>query len=120
MAERERTADANKDIDKLLFVKKLSYIPGVDYGGWKKELLVEEIASVSEEKLLLCTLCKGMLRDACVVTVDQKKEAHCDVCVPRDYYTADTRKIAELVRSVIDEKMVNILREETCQILYFE
>ena len=106
----------NKNIEHLLFVKKVNNL--VSYGGWNKELLVEKISSVSEEKLLLCTLCKGMLRDACVVTVNQKKEARCDVCIPPKY-TAGTRKIAELVRSVIDEKMVNILREETCQILYF-
>ena len=97
-----------QNTEHLLFVKteKSGF---VSYGGWKKELLVEEIITISEEKLLLCTLCKGMLRDACVVVVNQKKEARCDACIPR-HYTADARKKAELVQSVIDEKLVIILR----------
>ena len=93
-----------KNIQDLLFVRKEDW-DVISYGGWKKELLVEEIATKSEEKLLQCTLCKGMLRDACVIIVNGKKEARCDVCVANDY-AAGARKIAELVRSVIDEKMV--------------
>ena len=104
MAESTQSIETEGYIDELLFVKN----SGIDgcYGGWKRELLIEKITSNAEERLLLCTLCKGMLRDACVFEVKfQKKEARCDLCIPREHQT-ELKKKAELIRSVIDEKLV--------------
>ena len=103
-------SDTLKDTYELLFVSRQDR--GVTrYSGWKIELLVEEIVSVSEQKLLLCTLCKGMLRDACVVTLDGKKQARCSVCVPSDIQF-DALNNADLIRSVIDDRMVIFLYHE--------
>ena len=90
-------SDTLQDTEELLFVSRRDGNV-TRYGGWKVELLVEEIVSVSEQKLLLCTLCKGMLRDTCVVTLDGKKQVRCKTCTPTflayDYNTID------IIRSV--------------------
>ena len=96
-------SDTLQDTDELLFVSRRDG-DITRYGGWKVELLVEEIVSVSEQKLLLCALCKGMLRDACVVTSYRKKQVRCRTCTPTfivyDYNTID------IIRSVVDDRMV--------------
>ena len=42
------------------------------------DLLEEKLSSKLEEKLLLCSCCKGLLRDACLC----KEELRCRVCIP--------------------------------------
>ena len=95
--------DTLQDTDELLFVSRQDG-DFIRYGGWKVELLVEEIVSVSEQKLLLCVLCKGMLRNACAVTLYGKKQVRCRTCTPTfivyDYNTID------IIRSVVDDRMV--------------
>ena len=106
MAETTQSIETEGYIDELLFIKNFHIDRNDCYGGWKRELLVEKITSSAEERLLLCTVCTGMLRDACVFVVKfQKKEARCDVCIPRGHQ-AELKMKAELVRSVIDEKLV--------------
>ena len=34
--------------------------------GWRVDLLVEKLSSKVEEKVLLCSSCGGLLRDACI------------------------------------------------------
>ena len=43
--------------------------------GWRISLFVEKL---SEEELLLCSSCNGLLRDACVL----EEELRCGVCIP--------------------------------------
>ena len=100
-------SDTLQDTEELLFVSRQDG-DVTKYGGWKIELLVEEIVSVSEQKLLLCTLCKGLLRDACVVTLEGKKQPRCSVCVPLQMQI-DALNIADLIRSAIDDRMVILL-----------
>lgn len=96
--------DLLQDLQNLLFVSRQDGNV-TRYGGWKKELLVEDILSSCEEKLLLCTLCEGVLRDACVVNLDQKKQARCRYCLPANFRVYPRHK-ADLVRSVINERLV--------------
>ena len=100
-------SDTLQDTEELLFISRQDGHV-TRYGGWKIELLVEKIISVSEQKLLLCTLCKGMLRDACVITLEGKKQARCNVCVPPDTII-DAINTADLIRSAIDDRMVKLL-----------
>ena len=98
-------SDTLQDTEELLFVSRQDG-DVTKYGGWKLELLVEEIVSVSEQKLLLCTLCKGLLRDACVVTLlpGGKKQVRCQTCTPT-LIVCDNNKI-DIIRSVVDDRMV--------------
>ena len=87
------------------FVKVLVYVIRDDgnYGGWKTELLVEEITNKIEAKFLLCSYCKGMLRDACLFEKDGKQELACSVCLPKDF----VKQIARLNAETINEKQVS-------------
>ena len=46
--------------------------------GWRVDLLVEKLSSKVEEKLLQCSSCNGLLRDACIY----EEEFRCGVCIP--------------------------------------
>ncbi|KAI6655883.1 TNF receptor-associated factor 4 [Oopsacas minuta] len=91
--------------ENLLFVE-MEDAGVISYRGWRRELLVEEIASASEKKLLLCTLCDGMLRNACCFHLNDKKQARCDACLPANFRIHD-RNIADLIRIVVDDRMVH-------------
>ena len=96
-------SDTLQDTEELLFVSR--QVGDVTrYGGWKIELLVEEIVSVSEQRLLLCTLCKGMLRDACVVTLEGKKQPRCQTCIP--FFKSIGYNKVDIICSVVDDRTV--------------
>ena len=73
------------------------------YGGWRTELLVEEITGKVEAKFLLCNYCRGMLRDACFYKKDGKQELACSVCVSND----KDKQMADLNRDSVGERQVS-------------
>ena len=109
-------SDTLKDTEEFLFVSRQDG-DITTYGGWKVELLVEEIVSVSEQKLLLCTLCKGMLRDACVVNLYGKKQVRCKTCIPT-LFAFGFNKI-DIIRSVVDDRMVIEVTFNILQIMIY-
>ena len=67
--------------------------------GWRVDLLVEKLSSTLEEKLLLCSCCSGLLRDACVCNGTYM----CQVCIPKDI----AWQPVEMNRCIVSEKMVS-------------
>ena len=86
---------------------KLAYVIRDDgsYGGWRTELLVEEITGEIEAKFLLCSCCRGMLREACFYKKDGKHEVACSLCIPKDV----KKQNASMNRETIKEKKVSYL-----------
>ena len=73
------------------------------HGGWRAELCVTEL-NLSEEKLLVCSLCKGILREASVFEVEGRQELRCAVCLPQD--SDLSIQILLHIRNVVNEKQV--------------
>ena len=80
----------NNKIEPLLpdEIKELAFVKSEDgsYKGWKRELLVEKIAK-TEEKLLLCKVCNGLLREASLFENEGKQELRCSLCLPENIPT---------------------------------
>ena len=76
------------------------YVTSVDGSpkGWRVDLLEEKLSSKPEGKLLLCSCCKGLLRDACLCN----GALMCHVCIPED----TAWQPVELNREIVNEKMV--------------
>ena len=72
------------------------------YGGWRRELLVDWMLGEVEVKFLLCSYCRGILRDACLIEKDGKQELACSVCTPRGVKS----QIALMSRETVDAKQV--------------
>ena len=87
--------------DALLYVMSEDCKPK----GWKVDLLVEKLSSKLEEKLLLCSCCNGLLRDACVCN----GAFMCQVCIPEII----AWQPVEMNRSIVSEKMVSF-----CYVFY--
>ena len=66
--------------------------------GWRVDLLVEKLSSKVEEKLLLCSCCNGLLRDACIY----EEEFRCRVCIPEGVAWQPVK----MNRTIVNEKMV--------------
>ena len=66
--------------------------------GWRVDLLVEKLSSKVEEKLLLCSCCNGLLRDACIC----EEEFRCEVCIPDGV----AWQLVKMNRTIVNEKMV--------------
>ena len=66
--------------------------------GWRVDFLVEKLSSKVEEKLLLCSCCHGLLRDACLY----EEELRCGVCIPEGV----TWQPVKMNRNIVYEKMV--------------
>ena len=66
--------------------------------GWRVDFLVEKLSSKVEEKLLLCSCCHGLLRDACLY----EEELRCRVCIPEGV----TWQPVKMNRNIVYEKMV--------------
>ena len=86
---------------------------GVEYKGWKQELLVEKIRNKLEEMFLLCNGCRGVLRDACMIERDGKQELRCSVCVPDNVYAS----VAQMNREAVNEKQVSDMQFRYIRIL---
>ena len=76
------------------------YVTSVDGSpkGWRVDLLEEKLSSKLEEKLLLCSCCKGLLRDACICN----GAFMCQVCIPED----TALQPVEMNREIVNERKV--------------
>ncbi|KAI6646816.1 TNF receptor-associated factor 1-like [Oopsacas minuta] len=63
MAEKLTDSEGRED---LVYIKT----EDGSYRGWRVDLLIDKLSSKMEEKILLCSSCKGMLRDACIYEGD--------------------------------------------------
>ena len=77
------------------------YVTSVDGSskGWRVDLLEEKLSSKLEEKLLLCSCCKGLLRDACIC----EEELRCRVCIPESVVWLPVKMNREIV---LDRKVI--------------
>ena len=80
--------------DVLLYVMSEDCKPK----GWRIDLLVEKL---SEERLLLCSGCNGLLRDACICN----GAFMCQVCIPEGM----AWQPIEMNRQIVNEKTVSCL-----------
>ena len=71
--------------------------------GWRVELLAEPLLGRVEEKFLLCSYCRGLVREACQCEIDGKHVLRCRVCVPRSL----AWQPASLTREAVNEKTVS-------------
>ena len=81
--------------DALLYVMSEDCKPN----GWRVDLLVEKLSSKLEEKVLLCSYCNGLLRDACL----SNGSLMCQLCIPEDAQPVGMN------RELMNEKMVSCL-----------
>ena len=100
MAEKTSVPEPNSEIHELVYVLR----DDGRYGGWKTELLVEEITEKGEGRFLLCNYCVGMLRDACLFEKDGKHKVACSLCIPKDV----NKQIAQLNRETVNDKQVSL------------
>ena len=66
--------------------------------GLRVDLLVEKLSNKVEEKLLLCSCCNGLLRDACICN----GALMCLVCIPE----GTVIQPVVMNREIVNEKMV--------------
>ena len=90
------------EVQKLLYVRGFGFYGC--YGGWRPELLVEAPRGAVEEKFLLCNDCRGVLRDACLYTIDGIQQLRCSACIPHDTALI----VAQLNREIINTRQVRI------------
>ena len=76
--------------------------------GWRVDLLVEKL---SEGKLLLCSCCNGILRDACIC----EEELRCRVCIPEGVAWQPVK----MNRTIVNEKMVICLLLHLVNCVYY-
>ena len=93
--------------DTLLYVMSEDCKPK----GWKVDLLVEKLSSKLEEKLLLCSCCHGLLRDACICV----EEFRCRVCIPEGVAWQPVK----MNREIVNEKMVICLLLHLVNCVYY-
>ena len=93
----ELRTDYPVDRDTLLYVTR----EDGSSKGWRVDLLVEKLSSKVEEKLLLCSSCSGLLRDACLCN----GALRCQVCIPEGV----AWQPVEMNREIVNEKMVSCL-----------
>ena len=88
-------------LNDLLYVKI-----GKRYGGWRVDLLTNSALCKSEERLLICVRCRGLLREASVLANGNKHELKCSRCVSiqEKFYVQP----AMTNREVINERQVRL------------
>ena len=69
--------------------------------GWRVDLLVEKLSSKLEEKVLLCSCCNGLLRDACICN----RALMCQMCIPED----TVMQPVNMNREIVNKKMMSCL-----------
>ena len=113
-SDQDDNSDSGDDNSDSKEINKLVYVMQDDgcYGGWRTELLVEEIIGKMETKFLLCNYCGGMLRDACLFEKDGKQELRCSVCIPTDV----NKQIAQLNCETVNEKQVRLNLQYTIKL----
>ena len=79
------------------------------YRGWRVELLVEKLTNKLEEKFLLCSCCRGLMRDACLLEKEGKQELGCFVCIPEGVEWQPALMNREAINEKLVSKLVGIL-----------
>ncbi|KAI6661281.1 TNF receptor-associated factor 4-like [Oopsacas minuta] len=101
MAEKITDSEGRED---LVYIKT----ENGSYRGWRVDLLVENLSSKMELKLLLCSSCKGMLRDACLY----EEELRCGVCIPEGVAWQPVK----MNREIVSDKMISCpLKKRGCE-----
>ncbi|KAI6661692.1 TNF receptor-associated factor 4 [Oopsacas minuta] len=101
MAEKLTDSEGRED---LVYIKT----EDGSYRGWRVDLLVDNLSSKMEEKLLLCSSCKGMLRDACLY----EEEFRCGVCIPEGVAWQPVK----MNREIVSDKMISCpLKKRGCE-----
>ncbi|KAI6647637.1 TNF receptor associated factor 3 [Oopsacas minuta] len=93
-------AEKLEDTEGRFWKEDLVYVRAEDdsYRGWRLDLLIEKLSSRIEEKLLMCTFCKGLLREACIC----QEEFKCRVCTPEGVPWQPVK----VNREIVNEKMI--------------
>ena len=100
MAEKESGSDIELLVRDYIWVKVREDV----YGGWRTDLLCEEVNG-SEERLITCVGCRGLLREASGVKRGLKLELRCYTCIPE---SCSVVQAAETIGEVIAEKNVSL------------
>ncbi|KAI6661674.1 TNF receptor-associated factor 4-like, partial [Oopsacas minuta] len=78
------------------------------YRGWRVDLLVDNLSSKMELKLLVCAFCNGLLRDACLY----EEEFRCGVCIPEGVAWQPVK----MNREIVSDKMISCpLKKRGCE-----
>ncbi|KAI6661207.1 hypothetical protein LOD99_10135 [Oopsacas minuta] len=100
MAEKITDSEGRED---LVYIKT----EDGSYRGWRVDLLIDKLSSKMEEKFLLCSSCKGMLRDACLY----EGNLRCGVCIPEGVAWQPVK----MNREIVSDKMISCpLRKRGC------
>ncbi|KAI6660801.1 TNF receptor-associated factor 4-like isoform X1 [Oopsacas minuta] len=75
------------------------------YRGWRVELCDTDLTA-SEEKLLLCSVCRGILREASLLEIEGRQQLRCYVCLPQNTIQPVQLQIPLHTREVVSEKQV--------------
>ncbi|KAI6661204.1 TNF receptor-associated factor 4-like [Oopsacas minuta] len=101
MAEKLTDSEGRED---LVYIKT----EDGSYRGWRVDLLIDKLSSKMEEKILLCSSCKGMLRDACLYEGDLR----CGVCIPEGV----AWQPVIMNREIVSDKMISCpLKKRGCE-----
>ncbi|KAI6661195.1 TNF receptor-associated factor 4-like isoform X1, partial [Oopsacas minuta] len=101
MAEKLTDSEGRED---LVYIKT----EDGSYRGWRVDLLVDNLSSKLEEKLLLCAFCNGLLRDACFY----QEELRCGVCIPEGVAWQPVK----MNREIVSDKMISCpLKKRGCE-----
>ena len=95
---KEDTTNIDIILNDLTYVKS-----GGEFRGWKLELLTDNVLSKSEKRLLVCSECEGLLREAILFERKDRHELRCLVCVSE----RDEVRPAFTNREVINERQVS-------------
>ena len=72
---RKPFVEPKSEIGRDLCRMKISR--GGDYGGYRKDILTENLTE-KKKSVLICTVCKGIMKEACIST---SGEQFCSCCV---------------------------------------
>ncbi|KAI6658973.1 TNF receptor-associated factor 3 [Oopsacas minuta] len=101
MAEKLTDSEGRED---LVYIKT----EDGSYRGWRVDLLIDNLSNKMEEKILLCSSCQGMLRDACIYEGDLK----CGVCIPEGVAWQPVK----MNRGIVSDKMISCpLKKRGCK-----
>ncbi|KAI6660154.1 TNF receptor-associated factor 4-like [Oopsacas minuta] len=101
MAEKITDSEGRED---LVYIKT----EDGSYRGWRVDLLVENLSNKMGLKLLVCALCNGLLRDACLY----EEELRCGVCIPEGVAWQPVK----MNREIVSDKMISCpLKKRRCE-----
>ncbi|KAI6657014.1 TNF receptor-associated factor 3 [Oopsacas minuta] len=101
MAEKVTDSEGRED---LVYIKT----EDGSYRGWRVDLLIDPLSNKMEEKMLLCSSCNGMLRDACFY----EGQVRCGVCIPEGV----AWQPVIMNREIVSDKMISCpLKKRGCE-----